>query len=92
MVVILAAPSEEIGVWHARIGWPSASTVQAPHWAMPQPYFVPVRPSSSRSTHNNGVSGGELTFKGRPFTSTVIAMRPLHRSCSLNPNVVQTAA
>ena len=31
-----------IGAWHERIGWPFRCTVQAPHWAMPQPYFVPV--------------------------------------------------
>jgi hypothetical protein len=36
---------------------PSMCTVQAPHWAMPQPNLVPVKPSVSRSTHSNGVSG-----------------------------------
>ena len=74
MVVIFAAPIADTGSWQDRTGLPSASTVQAPHWATPQPYFVPVSPSSSRSTHSRGVSGGELTFTGRPFTSTVVAM------------------
>ena len=34
--------------------------------AMPQPYFVPVRPSSSRITHKSGVSG---------WTATVYSLR-----------------
>ena len=33
-------------------------TVQAPHWATPQPYLVPVSPCASRITHSSGVSGG----------------------------------
>ena len=35
-----------------RIGVPSRCTVQAPHWAMPQPNLVPVMPRTSRSTHS----------------------------------------
>jgi hypothetical protein len=35
--------------------------VQAPHWAMPQPYFVPVIPRWSRSTHSSGVDGSANT-------------------------------
>ena len=31
-------------------------TVQAPHCAMPQPNFVPVRPKVSRKTHSKGVT------------------------------------
>jgi hypothetical protein len=61
MVVTFPAPRAATGVWHERTAAPSTSTVQAPHWATPQPYFVPVRPSSSLSTHRSGVSGGELT-------------------------------
>ncbi len=74
MVVILAVASAAMGVEQERIGWPSASTVQAPHWAMPQPYFVPVRPSSSRSTHSSGVSGAAVTCTALPFTSSVVVM------------------
>src|SRR2546430_2388217 len=36
---------------------PSTCTLQAPHWAMPQPYLVPVSPSVSRNTHSSRVSG-----------------------------------
>src|SRR5579864_873593 len=46
-------------------------TVQAPHCAMPQPYFVPVRPSASRSTHSNGVPGSTFTDRCCPFTVKV---------------------
>ena len=28
-----------------RTGAPFRCTVHAPHWAMPQPYFVPFRPT-----------------------------------------------
>ena len=36
------------------LGSPSTSTVQAPQISMPQPYFVPVSPSTSRSVHSSG--------------------------------------
>ena len=44
-----------------RVARPLTCTVQAPHWAMPQPYLVPVRPRVSRSTHNSGVPGSAST-------------------------------
>ena len=47
---------------------PSMWTVQAPHCAMPQPYFVPVRPIVSRNTHNSGVSGSASTVCDCPLT------------------------
>ena len=34
---------------HERVGSPSRCTVQAPHWAMPHPNFVPVSLSCSRT-------------------------------------------
>jgi len=49
----------EIGVTHERVGRPSRCTVHAPHSAMPQPNFVPVSPSSSRSVHSSAVSPGD---------------------------------
>jgi len=50
-------PSAELtGIEHERTApTPSMCTVQARHCAMPQPYFVPVRPICSRITHNKGV-------------------------------------
>jgi hypothetical protein len=46
--------------------------VQAPHCAMPQPNFVPVNPSDSRSTHSSGVVESASTTCGVPFTVSVI--------------------
>ena len=45
-----------------------ACTVHAPHWAMPHPYFVPVRPSCSRSTQSSGVLGSTSTCCCLPLT------------------------
>ncbi|MNY18191.1 hypothetical protein D3C86_1515550 [compost metagenome] len=35
---------------------PSIWTTQAPHCATPQPYFVPVKPTTSRKNHSSGIS------------------------------------
>ena len=59
-------PMLSIGVMQDRVATPSTCTVQAPHSAMPQPNFVPVMPSTSRSTHRSGVS---------PSTSTLCVFR-----------------
>src|ERR1035438_4246592 len=48
-------------VMQERMGWPSASTVHAPHTPMPQPYLAPLRLSMSRRTHKRGMSGGTST-------------------------------
>ncbi len=57
-IVITSEPSTlEIGVTQERRVGPSRCTVQAPHWATPQPYLVPVSFSKSRMTHRSGVSG-----------------------------------
>jgi hypothetical protein len=42
---------------------PDACLLQAPHSAMPQPNLVPVMPSTSRSTHNSGVSPSTSTLR-----------------------------
>ena len=42
MVVISLSPTAETGIEQERSGLPSMNTVQAPHWAMPQPNLVPV--------------------------------------------------
>ena len=56
-----------IAVWQERIASPSRCTVQAPHRAMPHPNFVPVMPSTSRKTHNSGISGDASTVCDLPF-------------------------
>src|SRR5437016_2550428 len=67
MVVIFLPAAAATGVTHERVGWPSSCTVQAPHSAMPQPNFVPVRPTTSRSTHRIGMSDGTSTVTSRPL-------------------------
>jgi hypothetical protein len=74
MVAILAPDRAAIGVTQDRTGSPLTWTVQAPHWAMPQPNLVPVRPSSSRSTHSSGVSGAAFTATALPLMSNVDVM------------------
>src|SRR3954462_13855681 len=44
MVVIFLPAAADTGNEQERVGVPSMCTVQAPHWAMPQPYLVPVSP------------------------------------------------
>ncbi len=44
MVVISRPTTPATGVTHERTTLPSTSTEQAPHWARPQPYLVPVMP------------------------------------------------
>jgi hypothetical protein len=43
------------GVWHDLVLRPSISTVHAAQYPIPQPYFGPRSPSTSRSTHNSGL-------------------------------------
>jgi hypothetical protein len=49
-------------------------TVQAPQSAMPQPNFVPVMFSVSRSTQSNGMSGLTSTEVALPFKVKLMAM------------------
>src|SRR3989304_5750111 len=57
MVVIFFSATDDTGVTQERIASPSTCTVQAPHSALPHPYFVPVSPIVSLITQSNGVSG-----------------------------------
>ena len=65
------------GSRHERTGLPPMCTVQAPHWAMPHPNLVPVRPRMSRSTQSSGVSGATSTARAWPFTVREITRRLL---------------
>src|SRR5262249_36160196 len=62
MVVISEVPMLSIGVMQERVGSPLTCTVQAPHNAIPQPNFVPVRPRTSRNTQSSGVSPSTSTL------------------------------
>src|SRR5262245_26263932 len=68
IVVTARVPTAAIGRRHERTGLPSTWTVQAPHWAMPQPYLVPVIPSTSRNTQRRGVSPATSTLCFVPLT------------------------
>src|SRR5688572_16758319 len=67
MVVILLPSTAATGITQERVATPSMCTVQAPHWAMPQPYLVPVRPTCSRITHSSGVLGSTSTLVDLPL-------------------------
>jgi hypothetical protein len=77
MVVTALAPTRASEVTHERMATPSMCTVHAPHWATPQPYLVPTRPSTSRSTHSRGVSGSASTVWTWPLTLRLVAMLSL---------------
>src|SRR5713226_9044051 len=72
MVVTRLPATADTGSTQVRVATPSRWTVQAPHWAMPQPNLVPVSPSVSRSTHRSGVSGVTLTVSRLPLTVKLI--------------------
>jgi hypothetical protein len=64
-MVLTAFPcAARTGITHERTALPSTWTVQAPHWAMPQPYLVPVSPRTSRKTQSSGISGSTSTVYG----------------------------
>src|SRR5215471_19261523 len=63
MVVICLPSASLTGTLQERVATPSIWTVQAPHWAMPQPYLVPVSPTFSRIAHSSGVSGSTSMVK-----------------------------
>src|SRR5215510_9660363 len=72
MVVTFLPAAAETGVEHERTGLPLMCTVHAPHCAMPQPNFVPVRPSSSRITQRSGVSAGCSELTSLPLTTNLV--------------------
>src|SRR5262245_60377081 len=76
MVVMRCPAARETGSTQERCARPSRWTVQAPHSAMPQPYLVPVRPSTSRSTQSSGMSAGTATSCSLPLTWSFIAAPP----------------
>src|SRR6266571_5192433 len=76
MVVIALPTAVATGVTQDRRGAPSTCTVQAPHKAIPQPNFVPVKPTRSRNTQSSGMSG-EL------FTSRAMTKRLRNRELVL---------
>src|SRR5262245_16287320 len=75
-MVTTSAPSRvSTEVTQERRGSPLTCTVQAPHWATPQPNLVPVRPCTSRRNHSNGIDGSPSYSTGVPFTVSLIIWR-----------------
>jgi hypothetical protein len=75
-MVLMSAPfSSDTSTWQERVSVPPRCTEQAPHCPIPQPYFVPLRSSTSRSTHRSGVSGATSTVVGFPLTLKLTIMR-----------------
>src|SRR2546427_622070 len=78
MVVTSLPTARDTGATQERIASPSRWTVQAPHCAMPQPYFVPVRPRFSRKTQSRGVEESTSRFTLCLFTlKEIIGTPPL---------------
>src|SRR5258708_18869375 len=74
MVVTFFPATLEIAVMQERVASPLIWTVQAPQSAMPQPNFVPVMFSVSRSTQSSGMSGLTATVWDLPFKVKLMAM------------------
>src|SRR5438128_9696418 len=71
-VVMAPFAAAATGTEQERAGLPSSSTVQAPHWASPQPNFGPFSSKSLRRTYRSGVSGAtDDTRRAAPFTRNV---------------------
>ncbi len=79
MVTTFAPSRAPIGTEQERMAAPLICTVQAPHCAIPQANFVPVKPITSRNTQRSGVSGSMSICRDTPLTSIVItvALPPL---------------
>src|SRR2546422_6910542 len=76
MVVTSSPAARDTAATQDRTASPSRCTVQAPHCAMPQPYFVPVSPRFSRRTQSRGVAGSTSRSTRRLFTLKEIISTP----------------
>ena len=82
MVVICLPSAAFTVVRQDRTGAPSRSTVQAPHCPSPQPYLVPVRSSSSRSTARRERSGSLWMRRRAPLISRSISFDDIRFTCA----------
>src|SRR6266545_7485680 len=77
MVSTFWPAAADTGTEQERTGSPFRCTVQAPHWAMPQPNLGPFTSSTSRNTHKRGISGSTSTLDFLPLTVSSIMESPL---------------
>src|SRR5215813_2466919 len=76
-IVVTGRPETSLtAVAQARVAWPSTCTVQAPHSATPQPYFVPVSPNSSRRYQSSGIDGSPSKDCVCPLTCNLTIWPP----------------
>ena len=68
MVVISRPSTSAASERHAFTRLPSISTVQAPHWPRPQPFFEPVRCRCSRRASSSVVRGSSVSRCSVPLT------------------------
>src|SRR6266550_260170 len=82
MVVTSCPAARETEATHDRTACPSIWRVHAPHCAIPHPYFVPVSPRLSRTTHNRGVEGSTSRSTGLPLIlKEIMSWFPLKVRC-----------
>src|SRR3989442_4011897 len=72
MVSTFCPAAAEAGTEQERTGSLFRCTVQAPHWAMPQPNLGPFTSSTSRSTQSKGISGSTSALRFLPLTVSSI--------------------
>jgi hypothetical protein len=77
MVTTSLPITDATGATQERTALPLTRTVQLPHKALPQLYFVPVNPSFSRITHKRGMSTGTSKSYLFPLTLNEIMNSPL---------------
>src|SRR5438477_11911687 len=89
MVTILSVGfTSPTRIEHDRITASLICTEQAPHWATPQPYFVPVKPTCSRITHKSGVSVSTCTSRTLPLMLSFAMSVPLASCLTANLGAV----
>src|SRR5689334_23305933 len=76
-IVVTERPETSLtAVMQARVAAPSTCTVHAPHSATPQPYLVPLSPSSSRKYQSSGIDGSPSNDCSWPLTRNLTMACP----------------
>jgi hypothetical protein len=83
----LMASASARAVVQERTAWPTRWTVQAPQAPMPQPNFVPVKPTMSRMAQSRGICGSASISCGVPLIRRIVMviLLCLERQMSARP-------
>src|SRR5262249_15926475 len=74
-IVVTLAPSFMMAsVRQELMRRPSTRTVHAPHWPWSHPFFVPVKPTYSRSASSSVVHGATSSLNGFPLMTNEIVL------------------